>query len=109
MDSLDMLPPLVKWWPFVATAVLSFACMTWYRGIDISAMGWPLPIGAGSAVVAGVIDLIKSGDLAGATFFELFDVAVRGLIAALIFAFIGACAGAALGFGMNKLRSKDPQ
>jgi hypothetical protein len=108
MYSLYMLSPVVKWWPFVSAGVLSFACMIWYRRIDLSAMGWPLPIGAGSAVVAGTLDLIRSGDLVGATFYELFDVAVRGVFAALICAFIGACAGAALGNGMNKLRSKGP-
>ncbi|MDX6463053.1 MAG: hypothetical protein QOE55_6750 [Acidobacteriaceae bacterium] len=106
MYNLYSLSPVVKWWPFVATGVLSFACVIWYRGIDFPAMGWPLPIGVGSAVVAGMLDLIRSGDLVGATFYELFDVAARGLFSALVYALIGACAGLTLGKGMNKLRSK---
>jgi hypothetical protein len=71
-------------------------------------MGWRLPIGVGSAVVAGILDLIRSGDLVGATFYELFDVAARGPFAAPVYALIGTCAGLALGRGMNKLRSKGP-
>jgi hypothetical protein len=71
-------------------------------------MGWPLPIGGGGAVVAGILDLIRSGDLVGATFYELFDVATRGLFSALVYALIEACAGLTLGRGMNKLRSKGP-
>jgi hypothetical protein len=108
MYNLYSLSPVVKWWPLVATGVLSFACVIWYRGIDFPAMYWPLPIGVGGAVVAGILDLISSGYLVGATFYELFDVAARGLFTALVYALIGACAGLTLGRGMNKLRSKGP-
>jgi hypothetical protein len=108
MESLQVLSPVVRWWPFVVSGALAFICMIWYRGLRLSAMGWPLPIGAGTAVMAGIVELIGSGGLVGATFYDVVDAAVRGTIIALIYGLLGALVGASLGNAVNKFRAKSP-
>jgi hypothetical protein len=110
MYSLYLLSSVVKWWPFVSCAVLTFCYLLWNGGIqNLSAAGLlPLPISVGTSLLAGAIDLFLSGDLMGATIYQAIDVLLRGTLAAVIYSFLGAFVGAGLWQGLHAVLNRSP-